>query len=127
MDINTTLKTLSLLSKNERESLKKSHIARVGKKLHLDRPHQRRNRPQHCLLHDNRLPNFMAGLEIGLNLCESVQIDYSFGTSKEICWAHNPAYQNAFLIASLPKRFDKKISVVQRRTDISNFDLEVFC
>ena len=41
---------------------------------------------------------------------------------------HNAAYQNAFLLASLPKRFaDKKISLVQRRTEISNFDLEVFC
>ena len=102
LDNGTMLHKISVLSKQERQFLKESHLAREGKVLNL--VVNETNWPE-CLLHQNRLHEFMRNIEIKLCFCEVLSISLEFEKGHS-CPEHKLSQQVAFFISMLPERFD---------------------
>ena len=102
-----TLK-IAALSKDEKASLQRSHIARKDKRLMviLDQ----RIWPT-CLLHDGNLDKFLQRFKLILSFTDHIHIRVSFEESarrmgKRLCNEHNIAEEIAAVICALPQRFD---------------------
>ena len=98
-----TLK-IAALSKDEKASLQRSHIARKDKRLMviLDE----RIWPT-CLLHDGNLEKFLWRFKLILSFTDHIHIRVSFEESAQrICNEHNIAEEIAAVICALPQRFD---------------------
>ena len=101
------LKQISHLSRLEREALKDSEIAREGKRAIFDLKDLLR---EDCLMHGAKFDRVMTRIDIGLSLCNEVE----FLCSRDMvaqCQEHSYDEVLAFFLTSLPKRFDKKISM----------------
>ena len=123
LDNGTTLHKISVLSKPERNSLKESSLAREGKELVLV---INESNWTECLLHHNRLQQFMRNIEIKLCFCEMLSLSFEFERGHS-CQEHKLSQQVAFFISMLPERFDDKkldlISVLDKRST-RRLDLE---
>ena len=117
---------LSILSRQERENLRQSEIAREGKAITIDF----RNTWPVCLLSQgNRFEKFMTMAAFAIDITDRIEIKTSireqysrrgggfrglhgniYGT--RLCSIHNLSDEIAMFIAQLPERFDwKKVCI----------------
>ena len=71
LDVGTVLKKVSILSKQERDQLKNSTIAREGKKQGFEVGELLR---EECLLHGDIFDRVMSKIKMGLSLCEHIEL-----------------------------------------------------
>jgi len=107
LSMGSVLKVISYLSRQERDSLRDSLIAREGKRAIFDLKDLLR---EECLMHGAKFDRVMTRIDIGLSLCNEVEFLCSRDMISQ-CQEHSYDEVLAFFLTSLPRRFDKKISM----------------
>ena len=121
LSVGFVLKFISQLNSEERNSLRESVIAREGKRAIFD---LKNLLSEDCLMHGANFDRVMQRIEFGLSLCDEAEFLCSRDQIAQ-CQEHGFDEALAFFLTSLPKRFNKKISMrlcqAKAKVNMKNF------
>ena len=115
LDVGTVLKKISYLSRQERENLRKSAIAREHKHALFKLQDLL---GEACFMHGSEYDRVMAKVAFGLSLCEIAELVVN-RDAIAFCSEHTSDEALAFFISSLPRRLEVSMQFAQAKSKIN--------